>query len=345
MLIESKKRKRDIVVTVSRHGSEPISRRLLEHIKQEAATHSKRLQVDRNSLFADQSGLHVGCAEDASRWNTLLLAARADRGPQWDVGTQLWQVDKDSKLYYDATPLYRPPTPPPAPPPEPQPAAEVTHVAVPEGHTAHSIALHQHQQQPMHGGIPLQQPPQQHQPPHQQHQQAHQSQPAVDPQAYQAYLQHQQQQQQQQQQQMQRQREMLLQQQQQLAQQQHQQQQQHQHAAYGQPQQQPPQQGYPPQQPQQQPQYNAPGQQQQQPPQLDYALLRQQAQQQQDYILRQQQMQAQQGMHDPGQVGMMGGMDPQQQQQLQAQYYQQQQQQQQQRGMQQHQGYPGPYGA
>lgn len=90
MLIESKKRKRDITVTVARHGSEPLSRRLLEHIKQEAATESKILQLDRTSQFTDLDGLQAGCAEDASKWNTLLLAARADRGPQWDNGTQLY---------------------------------------------------------------------------------------------------------------------------------------------------------------------------------------------------------------------------------------------------------------
>ena len=26
--------------------------------------------------------------ESASEWNSLLMTARAERGPQWDVGTQ-----------------------------------------------------------------------------------------------------------------------------------------------------------------------------------------------------------------------------------------------------------------
>lgn len=43
--------------------------------------------------------------ESASEWNSLLMTARAERGPQWDVGTQQFLVDKYSDLYYDSTPL------------------------------------------------------------------------------------------------------------------------------------------------------------------------------------------------------------------------------------------------
>jgi len=44
-------------------------------------------------------------AERASEWNSLLIAARADRGPQWDVGTQQFMVPRESPLYYDPSPL------------------------------------------------------------------------------------------------------------------------------------------------------------------------------------------------------------------------------------------------
>lgn len=66
---------------------------------------------------------------NASEWNSMLLTARAGRGPQWDVASQLYdnrsaskhnrssthccshpfagrfQVDQDSHIYYDFTPL------------------------------------------------------------------------------------------------------------------------------------------------------------------------------------------------------------------------------------------------
>ncbi|KAF8339588.1 uncharacterized protein EI90DRAFT_3037168 [Cantharellus anzutake] len=43
--------------------------------------------------------------ESASDWNSILLTARAQRGPQWDVMTQQFLVDRGSPLYYDATAL------------------------------------------------------------------------------------------------------------------------------------------------------------------------------------------------------------------------------------------------
>lgn len=63
-----------------------------------------------------------GMQENASEWNSLLMTARAERGPQWDIGTQQYaycaclhvcivlnvvrfMVDEFSDLYYDPTPL------------------------------------------------------------------------------------------------------------------------------------------------------------------------------------------------------------------------------------------------
>ncbi|KAF9509808.1 hypothetical protein BS47DRAFT_1487772 [Hydnum rufescens UP504] len=43
--------------------------------------------------------------ESSSDWNSLLLTARAQRGPQWDVVTQQFMVDHNSGVYYDSTPL------------------------------------------------------------------------------------------------------------------------------------------------------------------------------------------------------------------------------------------------
>ncbi|PWZ02081.1 hypothetical protein BCV70DRAFT_56743 [Testicularia cyperi] len=39
-------------------------------------------------------------ATSSAGWNSLLIWARRQRGPQWDSGTALWQVDKNSEEYY-----------------------------------------------------------------------------------------------------------------------------------------------------------------------------------------------------------------------------------------------------
>ncbi|KAE8229709.1 hypothetical protein CF326_g5314 [Tilletia indica] len=36
----------------------------------------------------------------AAEWNSLLIWARRQRGPQWDTGTAIWQVDRHSQEYY-----------------------------------------------------------------------------------------------------------------------------------------------------------------------------------------------------------------------------------------------------
>ncbi|KZP00470.1 hypothetical protein CALVIDRAFT_524797 [Calocera viscosa TUFC12733] len=55
----------------------------------------------------------AAAAESASEWNSLLIQARAERGPQWDILGQRYLVDEASDLYYDPTAL-NPPPPPPA---------------------------------------------------------------------------------------------------------------------------------------------------------------------------------------------------------------------------------------
>ena len=42
----------------------------------------------------------------------MLLAARAQRGPQWDIGTQLFLVDQGSDAYYDPSLLVEKPDSP-----------------------------------------------------------------------------------------------------------------------------------------------------------------------------------------------------------------------------------------
>ncbi|KAL4249793.1 hypothetical protein ABKN59_007610 [Abortiporus biennis] len=53
----------------------------------------------------DPSTALAQAIESASDWNSLLMTARAERGPQWDIGTQQFLVDERSDLYYDPSPL------------------------------------------------------------------------------------------------------------------------------------------------------------------------------------------------------------------------------------------------
>ncbi|KDN45885.1 hypothetical protein K437DRAFT_268287 [Tilletiaria anomala UBC 951] len=69
----------------------------------------ERLPVgDRSPFKADLSSLPsdprqasaIKSYASAAEWNSLLIWARANRGPQWDAATGLWHVDKGSQAYY-----------------------------------------------------------------------------------------------------------------------------------------------------------------------------------------------------------------------------------------------------
>ncbi|CAE7075259.1 unnamed protein product [Rhizoctonia solani] len=91
-----------VVLTVPRHGSAATSGDLLTEIKQLAESEGKQFANDHGG--SGQSARSKAAAQ-ASEWNSLLISARAGRGPQWDVGLQQYLVDKDSNLYFDPTPL------------------------------------------------------------------------------------------------------------------------------------------------------------------------------------------------------------------------------------------------
>ncbi|KAI8980190.1 hypothetical protein BD414DRAFT_421190 [Trametes punicea] len=94
---------RDLKVQVPRHNSQRIGPLLTSAV--ERVAYSDRVRVDvRQTALEPQSAL-AQAIESASDWNSLLLTARAARGPQWDVGTQQWLVDEYSDLYYDPSPL------------------------------------------------------------------------------------------------------------------------------------------------------------------------------------------------------------------------------------------------
>jgi len=92
----------DIVVKVPRHGTVAPSPDVLEVARKIVESEGGILKAEETVDPHSSEGEGVA---NASEWNSMLLTARAARGPQWDVSSQLFQVDKDSHLYYDFTPL------------------------------------------------------------------------------------------------------------------------------------------------------------------------------------------------------------------------------------------------
>ncbi|EIW84264.1 hypothetical protein CONPUDRAFT_135768, partial [Coniophora puteana RWD-64-598 SS2] len=90
----------NIKVKVPRHNTQRVGTKFASHIEAVAKTQSVRVQT----YYPTNNALSQAI-ESASEWNSLLATARADRGPQWDVGTQMFHVDQGSELYYDPTPL------------------------------------------------------------------------------------------------------------------------------------------------------------------------------------------------------------------------------------------------
>ncbi|KAH9850333.1 hypothetical protein C2E23DRAFT_887494 [Lenzites betulinus] len=94
---------RDLKVRVPRHNSQRIGPVLTSHV--DSVARNDRARVDVRQTALEPTSALAQAIDSASEWNSLLLTARAARGPQWDVGTQQWLVDQHSELYYDPTPL------------------------------------------------------------------------------------------------------------------------------------------------------------------------------------------------------------------------------------------------
>ncbi|KAI0049814.1 hypothetical protein FA95DRAFT_1604124 [Auriscalpium vulgare] len=92
-----------IKVHVPRHNTQRIGPALTAQV--EAVAREKGIRTDiRQPTNEPQSALALAI-ENASHWNSMLLTARAERGPAWDVGTQQFHVDEGSELYFDPSPL------------------------------------------------------------------------------------------------------------------------------------------------------------------------------------------------------------------------------------------------
>ncbi|KAH9917816.1 uncharacterized protein B0H18DRAFT_878832 [Fomitopsis serialis] len=94
---------RNITVKVPRHNSQRIGPVVTAQV--ETFAREGKVRVDVRQTAYEPSSALAQAIESASEWNSLLLTARAERGPQWDIGTQQFLVEEYSELYYDPSPL------------------------------------------------------------------------------------------------------------------------------------------------------------------------------------------------------------------------------------------------
>jgi len=95
-----------IVVRTPRHASRRLRPPLVAEIRKQAKQkHIRIVGIEgRNNVVDPTHPLGMAC-DSASEWNSLVISARAERGPQWDVSTQRFMVDHGSDLYFDPTRL------------------------------------------------------------------------------------------------------------------------------------------------------------------------------------------------------------------------------------------------
>ncbi|KAH8118071.1 hypothetical protein DFH11DRAFT_875276 [Phellopilus nigrolimitatus] len=92
-----------IKIRVPRQNAQRLGPSLTAEIR--AVSRQDGIVVQLSPPVQEQPSSAGPSSENASEWNSLLLSARAQRGPFWDVGTQQFLVEKESELYYDPTPL------------------------------------------------------------------------------------------------------------------------------------------------------------------------------------------------------------------------------------------------
>ncbi|KAF8206481.1 hypothetical protein K438DRAFT_477434 [Mycena galopus ATCC 62051] len=93
-----------IKIRVPRHNAQKIGAKLNGEVIAQARAQDVR--TDTYQPNSESAAALNQAIESASEWNSMLITARAERGPQWDMGTQQFLVDEYSDLYYDSTPLF-----------------------------------------------------------------------------------------------------------------------------------------------------------------------------------------------------------------------------------------------
>ncbi|KAI0078812.1 hypothetical protein K474DRAFT_1770786 [Panus rudis PR-1116 ss-1] len=94
---------KNLKVHVPRHNSQRLGPAVTAQVQTQAK--QKRIRVDVRQTAYEPTSILAQAIESASDWNSLLTTARAERGPQWDIGTQQFLVEEHSDLYYDPSPL------------------------------------------------------------------------------------------------------------------------------------------------------------------------------------------------------------------------------------------------
>lgn len=77
---------KDIKVQVPRHNSQRLGPAVTAEV--ESLAHQQHTLVDVRQTAYDPTSALAQAIDSASEWNSLLMTARAERGPQWDIGTQ-----------------------------------------------------------------------------------------------------------------------------------------------------------------------------------------------------------------------------------------------------------------
>ncbi|KAJ6576426.1 hypothetical protein DFH09DRAFT_359992 [Mycena vulgaris] len=111
-----------IKIRVPRHNAQKIGAKLSGEVESQAR--AQDIRTDTYQPNSESAAALNQAIESASEWNSMLITARAERGPQWDMGTQQFAlpqsqplgvltsrlqrflVDEYSELYYDSTPLF-----------------------------------------------------------------------------------------------------------------------------------------------------------------------------------------------------------------------------------------------
>ncbi|KAH7915616.1 hypothetical protein BJ138DRAFT_1109492 [Hygrophoropsis aurantiaca] len=94
-----------IKLKVPRHNAQRVGDKFTSHLTTIARKQGARVVTYQPNFDGPNGNAMALAMESASEWNSLLITARAERGPQWDVGTQQFLVDYGSELHYDPSPL------------------------------------------------------------------------------------------------------------------------------------------------------------------------------------------------------------------------------------------------